>query len=226
MRKIAWLMAILLTAASSFAGAAPVKGGVKGGLSFANFTGDTDILIAGIAIGGYDADFDVEVDNSIRTGLAIGGFVGIPAGNNLVIQPEMYYVQKGMKGKGRDSDGFGNGTITAEYIEIPVLLKFNIGTPGAKAMPNLFVGPALAMKLGAELKVTTDDGDTDITDIEEGLNSTDLGLVLGFGVDVDKLTFDLRYVMGLTSIADTGGADVDFSIKNSVFMLMAGYAFN
>ena len=62
------------------------------------------------------------------------------------------------------------------------------------------------------------------------MKSTDFGLVIGAGVDfglgvpgTGKITLDVRYSLGLSTIADVEGEEVD--IKNGAFSLMVGFSF-
>ena len=59
-----------------------VEAGIKGGVNFANQTVDPS---------------DMEPNNS-RTGLALGGYVGIPVMPSFKIQPEALFMMKGDEG--------------------------------------------------------------------------------------------------------------------------------
>lgn len=76
-----------------------------------------------------------------------------------------------------------------DYLEIPVLLKFNLA-PDAKVHPNLFVGPALSVLLNSEVSFINES-----FDVKDGMKSTDISIVFGGGVDVKKITFDIRYTL-------------------------------
>jgi hypothetical protein len=57
-----------------------------------------------------------------KAGIAIGGFVQIPLGNIIGIQPEVLYSQKGFKGKGTILGSAYSYTRTTDYLDIPLLL--------------------------------------------------------------------------------------------------------
>jgi hypothetical protein len=98
-------------------------------------------------------------------------------------------------------------------------------SPGG-AKPFLFAGPVLALKLSGKGKFEYG-AESDEEDIED-MKSTDFGLVIGAGVDfglgvpgTGKMTLDVRYSLGLSTISDFEGED----IKNGVFSLMVGFSF-
>jgi hypothetical protein len=56
------------------------------------------------------------------------------------------------------------------------------------------------------------------------VHSVDFGLVGGAGLDLKKVTFDVRYNLGLSNVAtDSGGPG---SMKNRVLLGTVGYLFN
>jgi len=192
-------------------------------------------LIAGLKIGMNSADLhgkdikDVEEESGMefksKWGLCFGGFVRFNISKMFAIQPEFLYTMKGTK---MEETFFGETMklkMNLSYLEIPVLVKFMIPTSGG-IKPSLFAGPALAIKLSAKTKVEYA-GETEEEDIEE-MKDTDFGLIIGAGVDFElgflgqgKLTVDLRYNLGLTTISDV--EDTDF--KNGVVSLIVGYSF-
>ncbi|GAH00873.1 unnamed protein product, partial [marine sediment metagenome] len=117
--------------------------------------------------------------------------------------------------------------IKLDYLEIPVLAKIIVPTPGG-VKPCLFAGPVLALKLSGKMKAEYA-GESVEEDIEdEDMKSTDFGLVIGAGLDfglgvsgMGKLTVDIRYSLGLSTISTFEGDDV----KNGVFSLMVGFSF-
>jgi len=100
-------------------------------------------------------------------------------------------------------------------------------SPGG-VKPCLFAGPVLALKLSGKMKAEYA-GESEEEDIEdEDMKSTDFGLVIGAGLDfglgapgMGKLTVDIRYSLGLSTISTFEGDDV----KNGVFSLMVGFSF-
>lgn len=218
MRKLALLLALLLAASLSMAESVQPKVGIKGGLALTNLTGgDADELF-------------MDESPSTKLGIAAGLFVGIPVGS-VVIQPEVWYVQKGAKvtesGSISGMDWEATATAKVDYVEIPLLLKFPFGTTDAK--PYLMAGPALGILTSAKVttKVTVDgDSDSETIDINDITKDTDFGLVLGVGVDIKRFILEARYELGLSSVADTGDSDVEVDVKNTAIVFALGYTFN
>lgn len=167
-----------------------------------------------------DATMDVEVfKTAIRTRAIMGGIISYDFLPFLTLQAEPAYVQKGVKVDAAIDlttflNGAANGTISANYFEIPVLLKLTI--PSAIIKPYLLAGGSVAFLLG-DPKLTVDKvifNGQDITnnlpsDIKEQtfkIKNTDLILCLGGGITVPigflSLFVEGRYDLGLTDVSD------------------------
>ena len=192
-----------------------IKGGLKIGASMAKLHGDdVDDL----------TDFLGE-DQKSRIGLCAGGFITFNITGMFAVQPEVLYVKKGSKYEEEILGETFKLWIKLDYLEIPVLVKIMAPSPGG-VNPYLFAGPVFALKLSSKMKAEYA-GDSEEVDIED-IKSTDFGLVIGAGVDfgfgasgMGKMTLDVRYSLGLSSISDFEGDDV----KNGVFSLMVGFSF-
>jgi len=172
--------------------------GIKGGLVTSTFTGD-------------DA-----TDAMRRTGYIAGVFMNFGLGP-LGIQPEILYVMKGADFEDEEEGVPINVRFKIGYIEIPILAKLTISAlPAFKLF--VFGGPSVALLVSA--KGETEIGSTTLEiDIKDDLKNFDVGLVLGVGVGLSRLTFDVRYIMGSSSIDDTGDED---DLKNSVLAATVG----
>ncbi len=85
-------------------------------------------LKVGAKIGGnYSNVYDTEGEEfnaDAKIGLVLGGFVSIPLGKIISIQPELLYSQRGFKATGKVL-GFGyDFTRTTHYLDIPILVVF------------------------------------------------------------------------------------------------------
>jgi len=169
--------------------------GFKAGLNLANVTGG-----------------DAPDETSMRLGFAFGGFITYSFSDLFAVQPELFYTMKGFK---YDLAG-ETYNFKADYIEIPVLAKVLL-SGGGNFKPNFYAGPSFAFLLSAK------DEDQDVKD---QMKSTDFGLVGGAGADflmgTGKITFDVRYDLGLTSTDDSG---FDADVKNSAISFFVGYGF-
>jgi hypothetical protein len=196
--------------------AAEIKGGLKIGANSAKLYGD-DV--------GELEDFLGE-DWKSRIGFSVGGFITFDINEMFAIQSEVLYTMKGLRWEGEINGATPLKVwIKLDYLEIPVLVKIMPGTQGS-IKPYLFAGPAVAIKVSGKVKAEFE-GESDEEDLED-VKGTDFGLVIGAGVDFGfgasgkgKMTLDVRYTLGLSTISDFEGED----IKNGVFSLMVGYSF-
>jgi hypothetical protein len=205
MKKLAILLALLFVVASIGDAAAMGLGskGIKGGLNLASHSGD-----------------DTDEYHKTRTAFAAGAFLELNTPGPVAIRPEVLFSQKGYKW----DDGDWAETGKFSYLDIPVLIKYKIQTPGT-VTPNLFVGPVVSFLLSA--KVDSEyEGESETTDVKDDAKSTDFGAAIGGGVDINlganTVTFDVRYVLGLSKIDDTETA---YDVKNSVISFLVGFGF-
>src|SRR5262245_46347112 len=207
--------------------AATWEAGFKGGIALPKLNGDTGISAS--FTDGVD-NFDVTGDvKDSRTAFAGGGFATAKVNEQFSVRIEALYAQKGGKGP---LDVFVNGffagtadvSIQLSYIEIPVLFVGSFPA-GAKTKIDLFAGPAVGFKTGADLKIEAQ-GVSDKTDFSDQVKSTDFGMTIGAGTRLPAsekvgIVIDGRYSFGLSSIAEDSGV----SIKNQGFVFMAGLSF-
>jgi hypothetical protein len=212
------LVLMLLLPSSSLA--QEIRGGLKLGLNMANIHG-TDV-----------ANFENETGESWGSKIAFcfGGYVTFKIGEMFAIQPEAFYTMKGAKLETTLLGETVKLKLNFSYLEIPVLAKLLIPTQSS-VKPSLFAGPVLALKLSGKAWAEYA-GVSDEEDIED-MKGTDFGLIIGGGIDFGlgaaskgKITVDLRYVLGLTTIYKplVEGEEI-LDIKNGVFSLMIGYSF-
>lgn len=221
MRTRITLIVVLLCMATFLIAQTSLNFGLKGGLNVANIavSGDTS----------WDPEF---LDYKSKLDFAIGSFLEIPIGPKLLLQPELLYSRKGAFHE-FDSQVTVDGTQVysgknkaywnLSYLQLPVLAKYKFSDKF-----GLFLGPSLSFLLSSkekwEFKGTylgqshTANGEDDRSEFTE---STDLSLILGGEIRMNKLLFDIRYDLGLSKVAE--GDDNDFS--NRTISLLIGYAF-
>jgi Outer membrane protein beta-barrel domain len=201
------VIGLVVLLAGSAAAIDMIHAGVKGGMTVANMSADPS---------------DSELADS-RSGMALGGWVGIPLGMTpFTIQPEALFTMKG------DSEASGGvtGTMKLDYIEIPVLAKASF-LPAAAAKPSLFFGPALAYNLSAK-STMEGSGTSAELDVKDSMKSVDFSLVVGGGVEfpfaggAKSLGIDLRYTHGLTNTID---GDTGAEAKNKTISIMGTLGF-
>lgn len=202
MKKLLFTLCLLLTVGVVANQAIAQTGfGIRGGVNFANLN-----------------DIDGEVDS--RTGFMAGLYFNFPVTNSPVsIQPEVLYTQKGFES--------GDDTFQLDYVEVPVLAKFNFITNG-NITPNVYFGPYVGFNVSAEVDTGNGDGlfgDDTETDIEDGVENTDFGVTVGGGLDFGRFDLGVRYNAGLTEVFEDGLIDNDSGAKHGVFSITAGIDF-
>ena len=167
--------------------------GVRGGISVASASFDTDTF-----------------DESNRTGFVGGVFLDFGRSSMFGFQVGAQYSQKGAEfDAGQTIDD-----LTLNYLEIPAVLK--VGVPLGGLKPSVFAGAALGFNTSCEVEGGGDcDEQVTSTDVS-GVVGADLVIDLG-GISIWG---DARYNVGLSDISD-GEAFSDF--KNRAFNLTAGF---
>jgi hypothetical protein len=232
---ISVLFLILLLA---FSANAKVNFGIKAGPDMAKLSGD----------GWTDAEqgLEAQIDDKFKMGFAFGFVTEMPMGTGgFSLQPEFLYVMKGAKAE------FPEHTETTmkmkqDYIEVPVLIKYTVPGEG-KMAPCFFAGPFAAFNIGSKVEfegIPAEAADDVPNGDIENAKSVDFGVAFGAGLNMavgqkGKLTFDLRYTLGLTDIFDdvaadeyednkiymTDDNDAGLAFKNSDIRFMVGFFF-
>ena len=201
-------------------------------------------LKGGIQLATWDADledsFGLE-DPKTKIGIQFGAIYEISLSDLISIQPEFLYIQKGARFEPEDYYGYGYyygaGEIEVEnkfffnYLELPVLLKFKFGDNNNT---NFFLtaGPSFGYLSNGkiEFELTTDGRtQTQSEDIEfeddDDISRFDLSASFGAGVGlplgIGRLTFETRYLLGLSNLNSNN--DFDDNIKNRGLAISLGY---
>lgn len=213
MKKL-WTAVVItsLTAAMVSPGFAQnLSAGGKAGITFSDIGGDFEEIIG--------------TSTDLKTGFAVGGFLGVDLHRLFRLQGEAQYVQKGAEA---DLDGV-SGKFKLAYLEILVPATLLIPVEGGAVTPRVYAGPSVAFELSC--KVTAEEGgvsldvDCDSDEIEAPTKSVDVGVFFGGGIDINvgpgAITIDALYNLGLTDINDF--PDDPLSVKNRNIQIMAGY---
>lgn len=150
---------------------------------------------------------NLTVERESKFGLDLAIVSNIPLGELVSLSPELHWSQKGYKIE--DIGGpIEHLTATINYLELPILVKFNFGETA-----KFFVmgGPSFGYLLSGTSK--DEDGNKEDIDFED-YNRLDLGAHLGAGFGIGPIILDLRYIIGFTNLA----ADIpDTEIHNTSF---------
>ena len=202
MKKIILITLAMVFVATAVFSQVPMlpKLGIKAGINMANGWGD-----------------DVE-NSSWKLGFFGGGYIGYGFNPMFDIQGELLFCMKGAKSEPNDSTTY---TSSLNYIDIPVLLKFNFPTVGFGT--SIYGGIDMGILITAETEVD-EGGNKTTTDIKDDLNSIDFGAVIGADLDYNNVILDVRYTIGLTNVMkEVSGVQVDS--KNQVISFGLGYRF-
>ena len=166
---------------------------------------------------GADADDPLATLKS-RIGFTGGIFLAFNFGRVVTIQSEVLYTMKGATYVALD-DSYTD-KLSADYIEIPLLLKLRIPTPVVQ--PFVFAGPSVGFKLKEKLE---SDGEEIPLD-EALLKNNDYGAIFGAGLNVGRnFMVDVRYSLGLQKVINTFEGEVEPDFKNGVWSATIGIAF-
>jgi len=189
--------ALLPAAAQPDSGIAGLSFGLKAGLSMAQHSGTEE------------RDAEYEVSSHWRTGYAVGAFLYLPVTSRFGLQQELFYVQRGSRQditvEILDIQTVLHVTYDMDYIEIPVLLRFNWYRRNRNAIYS-FAGTALSFKVKDHytLDGVIDDGtekvplyaESDMSEVE----MFDYSFVYGLGVDFSlfriQFLLEYRFVIG------------------------------
>ena len=201
--KILTLFSFIIGITAHQANAQSIGYGIKSGLNIANFA---------------NSNFDTQ--NRIAVNIGVYGNVDIRQ-TPLSVQPELLYTQRGSSSSWQFGDIVRRGTLSLDYIEFPLLLKYT-GNITHQTEWYLLTGPSFAYLLRSEFSSL---------DIEHSTNSTDIGLVGGLGMDLpfisQRLSVEARYTHGFTRIYKSGFnseccGSFERPQKNSTFSIILG----
>lgn len=223
-RKIQLLAAFIIISVSS---QAQVSIGVKTGVNFA------DTRVDGLLD-------NVLPDQTMYTGFTAGLIAEIPIQNGLSFRPELNYIQKGfiteaniydLELLGIDIPIGAKAKTRFNYLEMPLLMKYSVGTESAKFYiiggPNIsyaanaHVRPVANLLINFNLPKINLNLDGDIYQRWE-LSGT-LGAGGEFKAGHGKIFADARYTLGFTNMLDN--PIIDVTSKNQGVNVSAGYAY-
>lgn len=146
----------------------------------------------------YSNLYDIRAQNFSANplfGPVFGGFLSVPIGTYLGIQPEVLYSAKGYSGQGSDLiNGSYSYNSRLNYLDVPILLQF-------KPSPNLYLlgGPEYSYLLSSSYTFTN--GVTSETTQKnfqnDNLRRNVFGLIFGFDLNFGQLTLGARVAWDL-----------------------------
>lgn len=182
-----WLLVVLAVLGSASVANAAILAGGRFGVSVASISGDVNSTF----------------DKANRTGFAGTGFAQIGVAG-LAIQPEISYLQKGVK------DNTTGDKLDINYLEVAALAKY--GFPLVAVEPHVFAG------VGADFEVNKK------TPTSFDTENMDWNAIFGADVMVNlgglALVGDGRFALGLKDVSTASGSN----LKNRAWLFSAGIA--
>lgn len=199
MKKI--VLSIVLLAAGICTQAQTLDFGLKAGLNFSEMENNRQDLYSGTAN---------------ATGF-LGGVFGRVGILGFFAQPEVVYSQR----KGAfTSKADGTAVInTLSYIDVPVLVGYKL------AFFRVNAGPNFQFLVGANQDASTDAA-KDPNFSKDNFNSATVGYQAGVGIDLMKLSLDVRYDGSFGSLGNEvniGGQKFDYSTRASIWQVSLGF---
>lgn len=224
MKNIIIKTAFILIAVSFLPLAAQNYVGVTGGANISNFR-----------LNVRDAD---DVTAKSRTLYGFGAAFGLQLSEGIYLHTEPMFLQKGSRIDDNDPEDL-DVDITMEFIEVPVMLKFEFGDQAVK--PFFMGGASMGFLLSSTLEAESA-GFPFSGDVKDITNSTNFSGVVGAGVSIDagKATILLEglYNHGFTNlnkggdfelrsgnIVETGNLDPRDEFFTKGFQVQAGVVF-
>nr|WKN36779.1 porin family protein [Tunicatimonas sp. TK19036] len=134
------------------------------------------------------------------------------------VQPEALFTSSG--GQIRYTDPQSNLTevkdMTYNKIDVPIMLGFKIGP-----LFRVNAGPSFSMLLNADAR---EDGTVD--EVKDNYKDATVGFQAGIGMDISKVTFDLRYENNLSAFGEEvtfRNQTFDTDLRNQLWVFTLGY---
>jgi hypothetical protein len=190
-----------------------------------------------------DPDLGFDSKTKSKVGFTAGVGFNLPISDKFSIQPELNFVQKGVRIESTVIKHFlidvtysVNNRMTINYLELPVLAKVSFGSN-----KNFFLnaGPSIGIGLNGKSEITTtytytvntepkSESSTALYKVKFGKkpeedddnikyldNQFDVGIQLGGGVLIaKKVMLDIRYTFGLTNLMDSEKEATEGNVNN------------
>ena len=166
----------------------------------------------GFLVGPTFSSFDQANSNyKNNNGLELGIFFGGNRPSTVGVEGKIMYVKKGAK------NAAGVVVVDTRYLEIPVLLRINVGSGSLNGVLGYVIaGPSF------DILMKADSGGLDVKKNYQGL---DLGLQIGGGIEITRFIIEASLTKGLRSV-NSGNLANPTPIKTRKFAIDFGIRFN
>lgn len=163
-----------------------------------------------------------EITSDLKNNFQYGIFVRI--GTKIYIQPELYYVTQGsiFKTPANSTLSEFNQEVKLKTIQMPLMIGFKLINLKLFNF-RIFAGPtgSLVAKTKIDNKLATDFEPIKEADLKDVIWSIQAGV----GIDITKITFDIRYNFGINNLIETitiDGNPINFNSKTNGFNVTLG----
>jgi hypothetical protein len=171
----------------------------------------------GIKVGFNASKLSANMDTiktGFKSGFQIGAFARI--GKKLYLQPEIYYTTQGGVFSSNKLNWKQN--IKIGSLDVPVLVGYKLFNTDLVNV-RIMAGPEASFVVNKSIE----NGGTDPAPLTSGdFSSVNWSIQAGAGVDVWKLTLDVRYQVGLNNLVKEVQA-YKFDSKNNVWVISLGF---
>ena len=151
----------------------------------------------GVLAGLQRSTVDDEVDSETGNGLMLGAWVGGNKGGRVGFTGEFIYIMRKFDLEDVDGDG-ENDEFKSSSFAIPAVFHVNFGRGGPEdPMGYVLAGPVFTFLLTQKLN-GEDLGE------DEPFKGADIGVMVGGGLEIFRLAFEVRYNIGLRNISSEG----------------------
>jgi len=188
-------------------------------------TDNREVLSFGFKVGtNYSNVYDEQGNDFVadsKFGLAAGGFVAIPFGKFIGIQPEILFSQKGFKSSGTYLGSTYSMTRTTDFIDVPLLFAVK-----PIAQLTLLFGPQFSYLLEQRDEFTggtissTQQQEFDNNDITKNI----MALTGGADINVDSFVLGMRAGWDIKTNEGDGNSSTP-RYKNMWYQATVGYRF-
>lgn len=187
---------------------AQIRFGIRGGLSSSQLNTES-IQQSGVTVAIKDANY----------GYHIGVFGRAKLGEHWYLQPEAMFNSTSVDFEVTDfGEGLMEKVLTEKYrnLDIPLMVGYKLGPLRAEAGPTGHVYVASKSEL------------EEIGSYDRRFNDFNLGYQAGLGLDVWKITLDLRYEGNFEKFGshmNIGGEQINFSQRPARWLMTVGFSF-
>ena len=182
--------------------AAQMTIGAKGGINLST---------ASVSVSGTD------LTPGTRTAFHGAAVIGMQVGTGFAVEGQVRFTGKGFGPGGEDSGV--ETSLTADYVEFPILATFTFPRNPSLLAARLFAGPSIGLRASCNLDALSDQ--TGFTDCDGDLSKTfDFSAVFGAGIKIGRglggLVLDVSYDWGFLDIT-SGGQNTSLYNRNLLF---------